>query len=129
MKSFKQSHPQDYDRIYGDIANLVKDLIEYWKKNDRQGIIQNMRKNEDYLRELGHKSGVGIETQDLKMLSDIANECGAAGKLSGAGGGDCGIAVAFGKETADNVKEKWKDNNIYLIDATVDKEGVRVDSN
>jgi len=126
MQSFKNSHQEDYKRIYEDIGILVKDLIEYWKSKDREGILQTLRKNEDYLRELGEKSGVGIETDGLRQLSRIANNCGAAGKLSGAGGGDCGIAVMFDPDIAEAVKNKWKENGFYVIDATMDKNGVMV---
>ncbi|MFH1364474.1 MAG: phosphomevalonate kinase, partial [Candidatus Aenigmatarchaeota archaeon] len=126
MKGFKESNKQEYDRIYGDIGSLVKELISYWKEHDKKNIIKMLRKNEDYLRELGEKSGVGIETHDLRMLSEIANDHGAAGKLSGAGGGDCGIAVVFDKEAAENIKKDWKEKGLHIIDATVDRDGVIV---
>jgi mevalonate kinase len=60
-------------------------------------------------------------------LSEIANKNNAAGKLSGAGGGDCGIAICFDEDSAQNVKKQWKDNGLYLIDATIDYDGVKLE--
>ncbi len=126
MNSLKENDPAEYGRLYGQIADLVRELIPAWKSRDNETIISLLRKNEDYLRELGQKSGVNIETENLRKLSELANSRGAAGKLSGAGGGDCGIAVCFGSDVADNVKSCWKENGIYLIDAEMDHEGTRM---
>ncbi|MFH1445359.1 MAG: phosphomevalonate kinase [Nanoarchaeota archaeon] len=118
-------HKEDYNRIYGQIADLVRELIPQWKDKNKEAILQLLRKNEDYLRELGQASGVNIETPELKQLSELANEAGAAGKLSGAGGGDCGIAVCFNNESAEKVKNTWKEAGFYLVDATIDYDGVK----
>lgn len=125
MKEFKEKNREEYNRIYSDIGNLVRDVIRFWKAHDKENIIKTLRKNEDYLRELGEKSGVNIETPALKSLAELANKVGGAGKLSGAGGGDCGIAVVFDDAKAEAIRKKWKDNGFYLIDATIDKNGVR----
>lgn len=127
LNEWAKSNQEEYKRLYDQIANLVRELIPEWKNKNRQRIIELLRKNEDLLRELGEKSGVNIETPGLKALSEIANRNGAAGKLSGAGGGDCGIAISFGKETADKVKEEWKNSDLYIIDATVDHDGVKTE--
>jgi len=128
MRGFKESSPEEYKKIYDNIANLVKEIIAAWKERDKERILQLLRKNEEYLRELGQKSGVNIETEDLRKLSELANEVGAAGKLSGAGGGDCGIAVCFDKEIGEAVKEKWKEAGFYIVNATVDRDGVRTEN-
>lgn len=44
------------------------------------------------LQKLGEHVSFAIETKELKKLIDIANKYGG-GKSSGAGGGDCGIAL------------------------------------
>jgi len=125
MDGFKKSNPNEYKRIYDSIARLVSDLIDAWKNNEKGEILDLLRKNEDYLRELGQKSRVNIETPELKKLSDLASEAGAAGKLSGAGGGDCGIAVCFDNEIADKIRKAWKEAGLCLVDANIDYDGVR----
>lgn len=128
MDSFKNSQPDEYKRIYDSIADIVREEIPAWKSGDTKKLTPLLRKNEDLLRELGEESGVNIETPDLKRLSDLANQVGAAGKLSGAGGGDCGIAICFDQKTASDVEDIWKKSGFYVVDATEDHEGLRVDS-
>jgi len=118
----------EYKRLYDQIANLVRELIPEWKNKNKENIIQLLRKNENILKELGEKSGVNIETPELKQLSDLANTTGAAGKLSGAGGGDCGIAVSFDVEIAERTKRSWEEAGFYLVDATIDYDGVKVEN-
>ena len=127
MNSFKQASATEYKRIYDSIALLVDDLIVAWKQGDNDEMLHLLRENETILSDLGKKSGVNIETPELKTLSDLANECGAAGKLSGAGGGDCGIAVCFDKATAEKVRKAWQEAGLYIVDADIDKDGVRIE--
>lgn len=112
---------------YNSIAMLVKDLIPAWKKENRKKIIELLNRNEVLLRRLGEDSKVNIETPELYMLHSIAQSVGAAGKLSGAGGGDCGIGVCFDETTAEAVKASWEEKGLKVIDATLDKEGLRLD--
>lgn len=118
----------EYDRLYNQIANLVRELIPAWKAGNGERIMRFIRRNEDCLRELGRKSGVSIETEGLRILSEAANQNGGAGKLSGAGGGDCGIAICFDPKAEENIKRAWEENGLYLIDATVDREGIKVEN-
>lgn len=128
MDSFKTENPQKYKKCYDNIANLVRQLIPEWKKFNKEKIVELLRKNQENLRELGQLSGVNIETPELKKMAEIANNLGAAGKLSGAGGGDCGIAVCFDKETGGKIIEGWQKQGICPIDTKLDKDGVRVEN-
>jgi len=127
MNLFKEKNPKEYHRIYKKIADLVNELILAWKHKNEKEILKLIRKNEELLRELTNKSGVNIETKELRKLSEIANNLGAAGKLSGAGGGDCGIAICFDKNIAEKVKSAWKTAGFYLIDTDIDFNGVKLE--
>lgn len=127
MDAFKANNNSEYRKIYDNIGKLVSDLLIAWKADNKAKITELLRKNEEYLRELGSKSGVNIETPELRQLSELADKNGAAGKLSGAGGGDCGIAVCFDRKIADKVNKAWKDAGFYLLDATIDYAGIKVE--
>ncbi len=124
MNEFKKQNPEEYNKRFSKIADCARDVIDAWKTDDRKTIIKRLRDNEKYLRELGEVSGVPIETLELKRLSEIANKY-SAGKLSGAGGGDCGIAICFDEENADKIISEWKEADLYPLDATIDREGVK----
>jgi len=125
LNEWAKTNQEDYKRLYDAIADTVKELIPNWKEKNKEEILRLLKKNEDILRELGQKSGVNIETPDLKKLSDLANENGGAGKLSGAGGGDCGIAICFDDETAKKITDSWKNAEFYVVDTTIDYNGVK----
>lgn len=127
MNEFKKANPDRYDELMATVAKAAKDAINAWKRIDKERLLSSLQKNEDALRKLGKVSGVNIETDDLRLLSDTANERGGAGKLSGAGGGDCGIAVCFDKNTADKIKKAWNENGFYLVNTNIDKEGIKIE--
>jgi phosphomevalonate kinase len=122
---WKKDHPKKCHHVFHKIKILVKMLIGAWKRNDKDNILKLLRKNEDYLRWLGEESRVNIETFKLAKLSQIANKYQAAGKLSGAGGGDCGIAVTFDKKTAHKIKKEWKDFGIEPVRVNLSFKGVK----
>lgn len=121
----KKGGEDEYKRICNEIKHLIEDLIEAWKKEEKEKIIELIRKNEDYLRYLGEKSGVPIETEKLRKLVEISNSLGAAGKLSGAGGGDCGIAISFSSKVLEKIRIAWKEAGIHALDISLEKDGVK----
>jgi phosphomevalonate kinase len=53
---------------------------------------------------LGEAAGVSILTPALARACSLASGAGAAGKPSGAGGGDCAVILAFGDEARDRAE-------------------------
>ena len=125
LNQWKEKNKSVYRKIITLIKDLVEELIEAWKSNDKTRILKLIKKNEDYLRELGCQSGLNIETETLLKLSKISNKNGGAGKLSGAGGGDCGIAITFDKKDSEKIKKEWEKNGIYFIDTALSFKGVK----
>lgn len=126
FNKWKRKHQRECKRLFYQINDLVKALAHSLKLEKKKEILTLLNKNERYLKKLGEKSNVNIETRELKKLSAIADKEGAAGKLSGAGGGDCGIAVCFDKKAAKKIEQKWKKNGIQPIDVKISASGVKV---
>src|SRR3989344_859087 len=121
MNEFKARNSEEYFRLYNNIASVAGRAIEKFKSGNNDDFLECLKENEKALRELGEASGVNIETPELWKLSEIAADYGAAGKLSGAGGGDCGIAVCFDDVTANNIMATWQDEGLVPLDVTIDK--------
>lgn len=124
MKGFKESQREEYDRLYNTIAATAGEAIEAFKKNNRDAFFAALKKNQLLLKELGEKSRVNIVTPELEALAAAADKY-TAGKLSGAGGGDCGIAICFDEETAGNIVSDWRTVGLHPLDVTIDRDGVR----
>ncbi len=125
MQAFKESQRVEYDRIISSISAVAEDFVKAWKMLDSEKAWRCIKQNKELLRELTEKSGVNIETSQLKLLAELAEEYGGAGKLSGAGGGDCGIGVGFDYYVVEGIKEKWKENGLHVLDVKLDNDGVR----
>lgn len=129
LYKWKEKNRKLCRRLFSEISNLVRDLIKAWQREDKKIIIKLIRKNENLLKRLGKESKLKLETKDLERMSRIANRLGAAGKLSGAGGGDCGIAITFSNKNAEKIKKIWKKHRIYTVEAGISPEGVKEENN
>jgi len=115
MNLFKDRQPEIYQSIMQSINLVVLNLISAIQRNNQFQIIDLINQNRDLLANLGAESGIELETKELKRLIDSAQVCGAAAKGSGAGGGDCGIAVCFDKIIADEITDEWNRAGIKSI--------------
>lgn len=78
------------------------------------------------LRDLAAVSGVAIESPELLRLRCLAEELGAVAKTSGAGGGDCGIALVD-PARAPTLRQRWRAADIEPLNLRVHerKESIR----
>ena len=125
MNAFKTGQRGHYDELFANNGASAGGVIAAWKENDKTKILEGLKKNARNLQELTDASNVTITTPELATLAAIADDNGGAGKLSGAGGGDCGIAVCYDDGVAGTIKEKWRAAGIAVLDVAVDKEGLR----
>lgn len=56
-----------------------------------------------------------IYTPSLRQLKDASRNLKAVAKSSGAGGGDCGIALSFDQDSTALLKKRWADLGIELL--------------
>lgn len=56
-----------------------------------------------------------IYTPSLRQIKDASRDLKAVAKSSGAGGGDCGIALSFDQDSTTLLKERWADLGIELL--------------
>ena len=56
-----------------------------------------------------------IYTPLLRQLKNASQDLKAVAKSSGAGGGDCGIALSFGQDSTTLLKKRWADLGIELL--------------
>ncbi|MBU0758531.1 MAG: phosphomevalonate kinase [Nanoarchaeota archaeon] len=123
IMDFKQSAPDEYTKIMTHINEQA--LIFAVQKNE-QDILSAIRNNSALLRRLENKSGVNIFTKELTKLIELSSTEKSAAKLSGAGGGDCGIAVCFDEKITQKIKRSWEENKIVPLDLKIDTDGIKL---
>lgn len=109
------------DEIYNQISALVEKAKAALLTQDWQAFGELMNQNQQYLRELG------ISIPKLDDMINISLSAGAYGaKLSGAGGGDCMIAVCP-KDKELLVKAGIAQAGGQVIGVKTNAEGVRIE--
>ncbi len=81
--------PEKVGRIFAAIGKIVDEAKNKMIEGDWERVGRLMDFNQDYLRDLG------VSSEKLEAMIKAARDAGAYGaKLSGAGGGDCMVAIA-----------------------------------
>ena len=117
----REENKEWVDEIFGRIAELVEEGKKTLLANDLVLFGDIMNKNQELLSELG----VSIEKLD-NMINAVLNAGAYGAKLSGAGGGDCMIAVSP-SEKMEAVKNAITDVGGQVIDVQTNVEGVRIE--
>lgn len=107
--------------IFGSIASITKEARTSLTKGDWERTGELMNLNQELLVALG------VNTKELSRLISAARDAGAWGaKLSGAGGGDCMIALAD-SEYKKNVEEAIEKVGGKVLRVTSNAEGARIE--
>ena len=85
----------------------VRELIEAFDQSNMLAIKNGIRKNRALLRALANHTDISIETPLLEKLVEAAELFGGAAKSSGAGGGDCGIAIVDNPDIIPPLFKQW----------------------
>ncbi|MEY9257802.1 phosphomevalonate kinase [Brevibacterium epidermidis] len=106
---------------------LVDDLVAAFDADDAEASLTTIRSVRGLLRRLSDSTGSLIETEALHDLCEIAETHGAAAKPSGAGGGDCGIALAHPHTEAQTILSGWEAAGIRPLDLGAHREEGEID--
>ena len=101
--------------INSDFLEKSEKIVQNLKKGIEQGnkktILENIGENGKLLSLL-HKK---IYSQKLLELVESAEGLDICAKSSGAGGGDCGIAISFNRNDTEKLLERWESRGIELL--------------
>ena len=89
------------------VTNLAKAL----EAGQEENIIDLLEQANQLLEGLSSD----IYTPSLRQLKDASIDLKAVAKSSGAGGGDCGIALSFDQDSTTLLKKRWADLGIELL--------------
>lgn len=123
IRRLKDTNSSLYDKFLFDSSMAVESFLDGVTNVESSQVIKGVRLNRQALAEVGRNAGVDIETPELTLLCDLAEQHGGAGKPSGAGGGDCGIAFMPSAEQATQLKHAWEKAGIKPLDLTLNHNG------
>lgn len=116
LKSVESSSNVDrYKQFLVKSKLCINKMINGFKNKDIAVIKNQIKENRNIIVELASFTGIDIETSKLKRLCEIAEEYNGSGKSSGAGGGDCGIAIVEKQSPIKDIESKWTENGIIPL--------------
>ena len=80
-----------------------------------QGKVENIIDQVETASQLLEGLSPDIYTPSLRQLKEASQDLLAVAKSSGAGGGDCGIALSFDEQSTETIKNRWADLGIELL--------------
>lgn len=115
----KENNRDFYSNFLSESKTCVDKMIKAFENKDITEIQKQIAVNRDLLIKLSKKLNVEIETPKLTKLCDIALNFNGAAKSSGAGGGDCGVAL-FNKDVdTEKLIIEWKQAGISYLPLNV----------
>jgi phosphomevalonate kinase len=112
--------------VFADLVATAGAAAEAVARGDAGGLLAAVDRTAGLLARLGAALDLPIVTRELAALVRLANRAGAAAKPSGAGGGDCGIALATSAHQAAAVRAAWREAGILPLPVTIAETGVAV---
>ncbi len=92
---------------------------------DLGAALEHLGAGGEQLQALGERAGVDIVTREHRAIAQAALKAGAASKTSGAGGGDC--AVALGSAASlELLAERLEASGVLLVKDGIDPSGAQV---
>ncbi|MGI0304606.1 phosphomevalonate kinase [Streptococcus pneumoniae] len=80
-----------------------------------QGKSEKMIEQVEVASQLLESLSTDIYTPSLRQLKEASQDLQAIAKSSGAGGGDCGIALSFDEQSTETIKNRWTNLGIELL--------------
>ena len=108
VKQIKQNIDQNF---LSSSKATVSALVEALEQGHAENIIKQVETASQLLEGLSPD----IYTPSLRQLKEASQDLQAVAKSSGAGGGDCGIALSFDEQSTETLKNRWANLEIELL--------------
>lgn len=123
ISKLKEENRKQYEMFLRKSEHAVNLILSGMKSDDLKEFFEGITENRKALADIGKHAKVEIETEKLYKLSKEAERFGGAGKLSGAGGGDCGIAFLPRHVFCEDLYKAWSDIGIQPLQLNVCRHG------
>lgn len=107
------------DGFLADSDRCVRAAVNALEHGEPDALLAAVREARGLLARMDTEVGLGIFTERLTGLCDAAEECGGAAKPSGAGGGDCGIALLPAHRSPSALHSRWAEAGITTLPLSV----------
>ena len=127
VKAEMEKSPEYYEKLYDDIAQIVEKAKVAMEKSNWPEVGRLMSENQEILRKFKVPSKeYGVSSEVIEKLIEASLGAGAFGaKLSGAGVGDCIIALGKDKE---KLEKAIKEAGGVPVSVDIDYQGLKTEN-
>ena len=121
-KTSSKTYAKTYEDFCVQSEKCVQKIANALENGRIDALLSGFARNRALLKDLGEITGTLIETPKLTRLIEVANGAGLPSKTSGAGGGDCGIAIARAEDfdaVFARIEEEWQNSGIEALNLKV----------
>lgn len=121
-KTSAKTYSKTYEDFCVQSEKCVQKIANALENGRIDALLSGFARNRALLKDLGEITGTLIETPKLTRLIEVANDAGLPSKTSGAGGGDCGIAIARAEDfdaVFVRIEEEWQNSGIEALNLKV----------
>ncbi|UQA89574.1 type 2 isopentenyl-diphosphate Delta-isomerase [Gardnerella vaginalis] len=121
-KTSAKTYSKTYEDFCVQSEKCVQKIANALENGRIDALLSGFARNRALLKDLGEITGTLIETPKLTRLIEVANGAGLPSKTSGAGGGDCGIAIARAEDfdaVFVRIEEEWQNSGIEALNLKV----------
>ena len=121
-KTRAKTYAKTYEDFCVQSEKCVQKIANALENGRIDALLSGFARNRALLKDLGEITGTLIETPKLTRLIEVANDAGLPSKTSGAGGGDCGIAIARAEDfdaVFARIEEEWQNSGIEALNLKV----------
>ncbi len=119
----RMEESSSYKSYFGEFSKrsdaICLKIYKEISERNYNGLKESLKQARLNLLDLSEKLSLDIETNKLEKLTQLALGLGLCSKLSGAGGGDCGIAISDNKKIKEDLKNLWEENGIDFLEISI----------
>jgi len=128
VKALAESSPSRHEAAIRSLVSHAHAFASAVTANDPDGLIRAADAYGQAMAALGDAAGCEIVTRPHTQLAALARRHGGAGKPSGAGGGDLGVAFTVGNDATQKLREDIRAAGLTLLSLGAPAPGLRLEN-
>ncbi len=127
VQDFERSDRPGFRRRMDDLLDLAGELGNAYSLGEAKRIVDLTGEYGRAMKRLGQEAGASVVTSEHERVMTIAAALGGAAKPSGAGGGDCAVAVFAEPQEAALFENRCAKAGLRILDLRLHVEGLRAE--
>jgi len=124
--AYRHRCPEPFRMHLEHLRKLAEMATAAWLDQSVINVLHAIGDYDAALRALDSDASIGIETRVHERLRGLSERHGAIYKISGAGGGDFGIAFADSERIIESVRKECIDEGFFVLDSPLTVDGLTI---